>query len=87
MAVLKYARNAAVAAAAFILPAHAIAATPANFPAAFETVRAGASLEETNGQHAAWNDLIIPALIVVALGIGALFLLDEDEDDTLPTSP
>lgn len=89
MSVLKYARNAAVAAAAVLLPAHAIAATPTTVPAAFEQIsRAGADLDEANGQFAAWNDFLVPAVIVVALGLGIYFLTDEgDDDNTLPTSP
>ena len=87
MSVLKYARNAAVAAAAVFLPAHAIAATPATVPAAFEQiVRAGADTDEANGQFAAWNDFLVPAVIVVALGLG-IYFLTEDDGANPPTSP
>lgn len=88
MSVLKFARNAAVVAAAVLLPAQAIAATPTTVPSAFGSiVRAGADTDEANGQFAEFNDFIVPAVIVIALGLGLYFILDEEEDDTLPTSP
>ena len=88
MSVLKFARNAAIAAAALALPAHAIAATPTTVPAAFNNIaRAGASLDEANDQFSAWNDFLVPAVIIIAIGIGVFLLTDEDDNQNLQTSP
>jgi hypothetical protein len=87
MSLLKFARNAATVAAAALLPAQAIAATPVS--AAFDQLRAGATLEEENGQFGEYNDYLVPVVIVVALGLGIYFILDsyDDSDLDIPTSP
>jgi type IV secretory pathway VirB2 component (pilin) len=72
MSILKIARNAVAASALAMLPAQAIAATSA-------PVRASATVEDENGQLEGMSGYIVPIVIVVALGIGLYFALQDDD--------
>ena len=89
MSVMKFARNAAITAAAVLMPAQAIAATPLS--TAFDQMRAGATLDEENDQFGEYNDYLVPVIVIVAISIGIFFIIDSGEDDkpplNLPTSP
>lgn len=82
MSMLKRARNAAAIAAAVMLPTQAIAANPMSF--AMDSMRAAATLEESNGQMEGLSEYLVPAVIVVALGLGIYFVTQEDDVTTTP---
>jgi hypothetical protein len=85
---MKFARNAAIIAAAASLPAQAIAATPVT--TAFEQLRAGAEVEEENDQFGRFSRYGVPIVIVVVVIIGVFFIFDSNKDkggNGLPTSP
>lgn len=72
MSILKIARNAVAASALAMLPAHAIAATSA-------PVRVSAPVQDENAQLEGLSGYIVPIVIVVALGVGLYFALQDDD--------
>lgn len=74
MSILKIARTAVAATALAMLPAHAVAQTAA-VPAP-----AVAQLSEENDQSEGLRGYIIPVIIVVILGVGLYFALEDDDN-------
>lgn len=76
-------KTAAAAAAIAALPAGAIAASPADSLSVADSVRAGAAMEEESNQFGALGLYIVPITIVIALGLGLYFALEDDESESV----
>lgn len=73
----KFLKTAAAAAAITAMPVSAIAASPAS---SLSPSRAGASLQEESDQFEGVSQYLIPIVIVVVLGLGLYFALEDDEE-------
>lgn len=76
----KFLKTAAAAAAITAMPVSAIAATPAASLSVADSVRAGAALEDESNQFEGLTQYAIPIVIVLVLGIGLYFALEDDEE-------
>lgn len=71
----------ATAALALMSATTASAAQPQR-AGAMQAVRANDKMNDGNGQFEGLGGYIIPVVIVIALGVGLYFALDDDEDNS-----
>lgn len=72
-------KTAAAAAAIAALPAGAVAAGPAASLSLADSARTGAAMAGESNQFETLSQYIVPIAIVIALGLGLYFALEDDE--------
>ena len=82
MSVRNAVKSIAAAAVMTVMPIHAASASPASSLSVAGGLRADAALQGENNQLEDLSAYIVPLVIVIALGIGLYFVLD-DEDESV----